>query len=55
MATCLGVRAILVAGASAGALLTATAAFAQDGNTVDELIVTAQKKEEQIQDVPIAI
>lgn len=50
-------RALLAAGVSLGALIGAGgAAWAQDsGNAVEELIVTAQKKEERIQDVPIAI
>ncbi len=50
-------RALMRAGASVGALLVAAgAAQAQEaGATVEELIVTAQKKEEAIQDVPIAI
>ena len=30
-------------------------AFAQDGNLLEELIVTAQKREQSLQDVPIAV
>jgi iron complex outermembrane receptor protein len=49
-------RALLAAGVSASALLWGGVAAAQDaGSTVDAVVVTAQKKEERIQDVPIAI
>lgn len=42
-------------GASATLLLTAPLAFAQNADTADELIVTAQRRAESIQDVPISI
>jgi len=47
----------LLASASFAAIALTTPAFAQDGggSVVDELIVTAQKREESIQDVPIAV
>jgi outer membrane receptor protein involved in Fe transport len=51
-------RVVLAAGVSAAALLCAAGvAHAQSSNdtVVEEIIVTAQKKEEAIQDVPIAI
>jgi len=53
----LRLRNALVVGASAMAIMAVAApAFAQDeGTTVGELIVTAQKREEAIQDVPIAV
>jgi iron complex outermembrane receptor protein len=44
-------RAVLAISASAFALVSSTPAFAQ----VDEIVVTAQKVEQNIQDVPIAI
>lgn len=50
--------ACLLGGASLFTLLLAAApalAQSESGNVVDELIVTAQKREERIQDVPIAI
>jgi outer membrane receptor protein involved in Fe transport len=50
-------KALLVAGASALALVgVASSAFAaEDVATIEELVVTAQKKAESIQDVPIAV
>ena len=57
----LRLRRTLAVSASAFAIMAIAApAFAQDepasgGNTVGELIITAQKREEAIQDVPIAV
>ncbi|WGM40280.1 TonB-dependent receptor [Caulobacter sp. NIBR1757] len=57
----LRLRRTLAVGVSAFAIMAVAApAFAQDdekdtGNTVGELIITAQKREEAIQDVPIAV
>jgi outer membrane receptor protein involved in Fe transport len=50
-------RALLIAGASAFALAGAagSAFAAEEGTTIEELVVTAQKKAESIQDVPIAV
>ncbi|WP_397396062.1 TonB-dependent receptor [Phenylobacterium sp.] len=50
-------KALLVAGASALALAgVASSAFAaEDVATIEELVVTAQKRAESIQDVPIAV
>jgi iron complex outermembrane receptor protein len=56
-----GLRARLLAGAAAGLLAFPAAAQAQAAtggrnvSTVEELVVTAQKREERLQDVPIAI
>ncbi|ODT60666.1 MAG: hypothetical protein ABS77_09535 [Phenylobacterium sp. SCN 69-14] len=48
-------RGALIAGASAGALVSSPV-WAQDGGAViEELVVTAQKREESLQDVPIAV
>ncbi|RAK58818.1 TonB-dependent receptor [Phenylobacterium hankyongense] len=60
MSNTLHLRSLLVAGASAAALVTAAPAVAQtpartSGNVIEELVVTAQKREEAIQDVPIAV
>ncbi|MFN3856524.1 MAG: TonB-dependent receptor [Caulobacter sp.] len=57
MTRTLRLRRTLVASASAAAIFAIAApAFAQDGgSTVGELIITAQKREEAIQDVPIAV
>jgi outer membrane receptor protein involved in Fe transport len=56
MSTSSSIRALLLVGVSAGAVLgIAGPAAAQSDTTVDSLIVTAQKKAEAIQDVPIAI
>jgi iron complex outermembrane receptor protein len=48
----------LVAGAVAGicAMLAAPGAYAQDGvERLDEIVITAQKREQKLQDVPIAV
>ncbi|MCC7280187.1 MAG: hypothetical protein IT487_17970, partial [Chromatiaceae bacterium] len=48
-------RSLLAVGVSAAALAGfTTPAYAQGSNIIEELVVTAQKKEESIQDVPIA-
>jgi len=55
MSESLRLRSMLIASVSAAAMLgVAAPAFAQD-TTVGEVVVTAQKKEEAIQDVPIAV
>jgi len=55
MSESLRLRSLLAASVSVAAMLGGAApAFAQD-TTVGEVIVTAQKKEEAIQDVPIAV
>ena len=49
-------RSLLAVGVSAAALMgLASPAFAQGATVIQELVVTAQKKEEAIQDVPIAV
>jgi len=49
-------RSLLAVGVSAAALTGfAAPAFAQGSTVIEELVVTAQKKEEAIQDVPIAV
>ena len=49
-------RSLLAVGVSVAALTGfAAPAFAQGSNIIEELVVTAQKKEESIQDVPIAV
>ncbi|MDZ4375149.1 MAG: TonB-dependent receptor [Phenylobacterium sp.] len=50
------VRAILVAGASLAAIAAAHPAFAQEGAaTLEELVVTAEKREQSLQDIPVAV
>ncbi|MEW5686090.1 MAG: TonB-dependent receptor [Pseudomonadota bacterium] len=52
-------RTILITGAAAAALLAAAPAWAQTGGeeavSLGELVVTAQKREEKLQDVPAAV
>ncbi|MBC7667696.1 MAG: TonB-dependent receptor [Gemmatimonadaceae bacterium] len=63
MSQSLRIRSLLAMGASMtvlAAVATAAPAFAQTapqagGNVLEELVVTAQKKEEALQDVPIAV
>lgn len=53
----LGLRTLLTLSASAVALAAAQPAFAQDeeGATLEELVVTAEKREQALQDVPVAV
>lgn len=53
----LHLRSLLVVGASAAALAAMSSpAFAQGGTTtIEELVVTAEKREQSLQDVPVAI
>lgn len=48
-------RSALALGACAAAVLTAIPAYAQDATTLGELVVTAQRREQALQDVPIAV
>lgn len=48
-------RKLLLLGVSLPILVAGAPAFAQAGDGVDEIIVTAQKRVENVQDVPIAI
>lgn len=50
-------RSALALGVSAAVLITAAPALGQtrSGNVIEELVVTAQRREESIQDVPIAV
>ena len=49
-------RGVLAAGVSFGVICAfATMASAQPSNVIEELVVTAQKREEALQDVPIAV
>ncbi|MET0272077.1 MAG: TonB-dependent receptor [Phenylobacterium sp.] len=58
MSKSLHLRSLLIVGASAVALsAVAQPAFAQadSGNMIEELVVTAEKREQSLQDVPVAI
>ncbi len=46
---------LLASGALAAAALSASSAYAQSTNTIEELVVTAEKREQSLQDVPVAI
>ena len=46
---------LLASGALLVAMLGASAAQAQSGSTIEELVVTAEKREQSLQDVPVAI
>jgi outer membrane receptor protein involved in Fe transport len=54
MSETLHLRRLLIAGVSAAAM-TAVASPAFSQNVIEELVVTAQKREEALQDVPIAV
>jgi iron complex outermembrane recepter protein len=51
----MNIKNILLLGLSSGLLLLSSVAFAQGGNVLEEVIVTAQHREQNIQDVPIAV
>ena len=56
MSKTLHLRSLLVVGASAAALTAMSSpAFAQGSNVIEELVVTAQRREESLQDVPVAV
>ncbi|HPA38609.1 MAG TPA: hypothetical protein PLV04_07675, partial [Phenylobacterium sp.] len=48
-------RIRLLASASLAGALIAGAAHAQTNNVIEELVVTAEKREQSLQDVPVAI
>jgi iron complex outermembrane receptor protein len=48
-----GLRAALLGGAALASL--AGSAFAQEGGTLEEIVVTAQKRAQNLQDVPISV
>lgn len=48
-------KAALLCGAAAGLAATATGAMAQDTGTVGEIIVTAQRRAERLEDVPMSV
>jgi outer membrane receptor protein involved in Fe transport len=48
-------RSAAMTAASAFALMTAAPAIAQDANVIEEVVVTAQKREQTLQEVPIAV
>ena len=49
-------RAIMLAGVAASVLVTGGQAFAEDNtNIIEELVITAEKREQNLQDVPVAI
>ncbi|WP_334161776.1 TonB-dependent receptor [Phenylobacterium sp.] len=48
-------RQLLAMSALVSAALVADAAYAQASNTIEELVVTAEKREQSLQDVPVAV
>lgn len=49
-------RAIMLAGVAASVLFSGGQAFAEDNsNIIEELVITAEKREQNLQDVPVAI
>jgi len=48
-------RSAAVAAASTIALMAGTSAAAESANQIEELVVTAQKREQNLQEVPIAV
>ncbi len=51
----LRLRSLFIMGASVAAMSAATQAAAQDAFTIEELVVTAEKREQSLQDVPVAV
>lgn len=52
----LRLRSLFVMGASVAAMSAATSAVAQDSSfTIEELVITAEKREQSLQDVPVAV
>lgn len=52
----LRLRSLFVMGASVAAMSAATSAAAQDSSfTIEELVITAEKREQSLQDVPVAV
>lgn len=51
----LRLRSLFIMGASIAAMSAATQAVAQDAFTIEELVVTAEKREQSLQDVPVAV
>lgn len=51
----LRLRSLFIMGASVAAMSAATQAAAQDSFTIEELVVTAEKREQSLQDVPVAV
>lgn len=51
----LRLRSLFIMGASIAAMSAATQAAAQDAFTIEELVVTAEKREQSLQDVPVAV
>ena len=48
-------HSLLASGALVVAALSASTAYAQNTNTIEELVVTAEKRDQSLQDVPVAI
>ena len=51
----LRLRSLFIMGASIAAMSAATQAAAQEAFTIEELVVTAEKREQSLQDVPVAV
>ena len=51
----LRLRSLFIMGASIAAMTAATGAAAQEAFTIEELVVTAEKREQSLQDVPVAV
>jgi len=51
----LRLRSLFIMGASVAALSAAGQAVAQEAFTIEELVVTAEKREQSLQDVPVAV
>ena len=51
----LRLRSLFVMGVSTAAIVAATPAFAQQATMLEELVVTAERRDQSLQDVPVAV
>ncbi len=55
MTNILRLRSLFIMGASTAAIAAATPALAQQATMLEELVVTAERRDQSLQDVPVAV